>query len=200
MTPGAPYRWDDEAAIRAFVGGIGFGLLCVTDGDRIHAVHLPLVWLDETRIGLHVHRANPIARYLDGREALIVVTGPDAYVSPDWYGEPDRVPTWNYVAAELRGPMRALDAAETAAHLDALSHEQERRLAPKPAWTRGKMTDGLFDRMLAGLIGFAMRVDAMRGTAKLGQNKSPAARAGVADALDALGKGDMAGLMRAGRP
>jgi len=196
MTPGAPYRWTDEAAIRDFVTQTGFGLLCVAAPDRMHAVHLPLIWLDERRIGLHIHRANPIVPHLDGQDALIVVTGDQAYISPDWYGLPDKVPTWNYVAAELRGPMTRLDKAETIAQIDALSHEQERRLAPKPLWTRDKMSDGLFDRTMTGLVGFAMQVEAMHGTAKLGQDKPEAARIGVADALDAVGEGALASLMR----
>ena len=70
MTPGAPYRWRDEAAIRAFVAEVGFGLLCVAAPDRQHVVHLPLVWRDEGHVGLHLHRANPIVRHLDGQEAL----------------------------------------------------------------------------------------------------------------------------------
>ncbi|MDR7155266.1 transcriptional regulator [Sphingobium xenophagum] len=196
MTPGAPYRWTDQAAIRDFVTQTGFGLLCVAASDRMHVVHLPLIWLDERRIGLHLHRANPIVPHLDGQDALIVVTGDQAYISPDWYGLPDKVPTWNYVAAELRGPIARLDKAETIAQIDALSHEQERRLAPKPLWTRDKMSDGLFDKTMTGLVGFAMQVEAMHGTAKLGQDKPEAARSGVADALDAVGGGALASLMR----
>ncbi len=197
MTPGAPYRWSDEAAIRAFVAQTGFGLLCVAGTDRMHVVHLPLVWLDDRRIGVHIHRANPIVRHLAGQDALIVVTGPHAYVSPDWYGMADKVPTWNYLSAELRGPMARLDDAATIAQIDALSNDQEERLAPKPVWKRDKMAAGQFDRLLAGLIGFSMQVEGMQGTAKLGQDKPEAARIGVADALDAGGNAELAALMRA---
>ncbi len=197
MTPGAPYRWSDEAAIRAFVAQTGFGLLCVAGADRMHVVHLPLVWLDDRRIGVHIHRANPIVRHLAGYDALIVVTGPHAYVSPDWYGMPDKVPTWNYLSAELRGPMARLDDAATIAQIDALSNDQEERLAPKPVWKRDKMAPGQFDRLLGGLIGFSMQVEGMQGTAKLGQDKPEAARIGVADALDAGGNAELAALMRA---
>lgn len=196
MTPGAPYRWTDDAAIRNFVTQTGFGLLCVAAPEQMHAVHLPLVWLDDKRIGLHLHRANPIVPHLDGHDALIVVTGPNAYISPDWYGLPDKVPTWNYIAAELRGPVTRLDGAETVAQIDALSAQQERRLAPKPAWTRDKMRDGLFDRTLTGLVGFAMQVETIHGTAKLGQDKPESARIGVADALDAAGETALAALTR----
>lgn len=180
MTPGAPYRWTDEAAIRDFVAQAGFGLLCVAAPDQMHVVHLPLVWLEDRRIGLHIHRANPIVRHLDGADALIVVTGAHGYVSPDWYGLPDKVPTWNYQSVEVRGIMVRLDREATIAQIDALSDEQERRLAPKPVWTRDKMGEGQFDRLLAGLVGFDMRVESLHGTAKLGQDKPETARIGVA--------------------
>ncbi len=196
MTPGAPYRWTDEAAMRDFVAQAGFGLLCVAAPDRVHVVHLPAVWLDDRRIGLHIHRANPIVRHLDGADALIVVTGAHGYVSPDWYGLPDKVPTWNYQSVEVRGIMARLDRDATIAQIDALSDEQERRLAPKPAWTRDKMGEGQFDRLLAGLVGFDMRVESLHGTAKLGQDKPETARIGVADALEAGGNAPLAALMR----
>ncbi len=166
-------------------------------GTILARVHLPLVWLDDRRIGLHIHRANPIVKHLDGSDALIVVTGPHGYVSPDWYGLPDKVPTWNYQSVELRGTMARLDRAATIAQIDALSDEQERRLAPKPVWTRDKMGAGQFDRLLAGLVGFAMQVESLHGTAKLGQDKPEAARIGVADALDSGGNAPLAALMRA---
>ncbi len=196
MTPGAPYRWRDEAAMRAFVAEVGFGLLCAAAPDRLHSVHLPLVWTGEDRIGLHLHRANPIVPHLEAGEAMLVVTGAHGYVSPDWYGLEDQVPTWNYRAVELRGPMVRLDAAATVAQVDALSTAQEQRLAPKPLWTRDKMRAGRFDQLLAGLVGFEMQVTAMHGTAKLGQDKPAAARALVADALDAQGQGALAQEMR----
>lgn len=200
MTPGAPYRWRDEGAMRAFVADQGFGLLCAAGPERIHAVHLPLVWLDGQRIGVHLHRANPIVPHLEGSEGMIVVTGPHAYVSPDWYGLPDTVPTWNYLAVELRGRLTPLDHDATVSQVDALSVAQEARLAPKPAWTRDMMREGLFERTLGGLIGFAMQVTAMQGTAKLGQDKPEAAREGVAQALAASGQDAMAALMRGGAP
>ena len=79
---------------------------------------------------------------------------------------------------------------------DALTAEQEARLAPKPEWTRHKMSDGLFNKMRGAIIGFEMRVTAWRSTAKLGQNKPQEARDRVADALDARGQKAMAHLMR----
>ena len=197
MHPNAAFRWDDRDALRAFAREIGFGMLFAGTPDGPRVAHLPFVFLDYDRIAFHTARGNGIAKHLDGTEALFVVNGPDAYISPDWYelGN-DQVPTWNYLALEMQGPVRRMSDNELIAQADALTAEQEARLAPKPEWTRHKMSDGLFNKMHGAIIGFEMRVTAWRSTAKLGQNKPQGARDRVADALDARGQKAMAHLMR----
>ena len=101
-----------------------------------------------------------------------MVNGPDAYVSPDWYDGPDQVPTWNYIAVELEGPVRAMSEEGLIALLDDLSAANEARLLPKKPWTRDKMDAGKFQQMLGGITGFEMEVMAWRPTIKLSQNKS----------------------------
>ena len=190
------FRWEDREAMRAFATEIGFGMLFAATPDGPRVAHIPFVFLDEDRIGFHVARGNGIVRGLAGTEALFVVNGPDAYISPDWYELSDQVPTWNYLTLEMQGTVTKMDRETLVAQADALSLQHETRLAPKPVWTREKMADGLFEKMLGGIFGFEMRVTAMRGTAKLGQNKTPEARANVADALDTRGQRAMALLMR----
>ena len=190
------FRWEDREAMRAFATEIGFGMLFAATPDGPRVAHIPFVFLDEDRIGFHVARGNGISRGLEGTEALFVVNGPDAYISPDWYELSDQVPTWNYLTLEMQGTVTKMDRETLIAQADALSLQHETRLAPKPVWTREKMADGLFEKMLGAITGFEMRVTAMRGTAKLGQNKPTDARAKVADALDAHGQRAMALLMR----
>ena len=197
MHPNAAFRWEDRSEMRGYVAEIGFGALFAATPDGPRVAHVPAIFLDEDRIGFHVARGNGIARHLDGAEALFTVHGPDGYVSPDWYGlGADQVPTWNYLAVELQGHARRMDRDALADLLDRLSADHEARLAPKPAWTRDKMAPGLFDRMLAGIIGFTLDVTAWRGTRKLGQNKPESARLAAADAAEAAGRRALAHLMR----
>lgn len=196
MHPDRRFRWEDKGAMRAFVADAAFGMLFAQTPEGPHVAHVPVVFLDVDRIGFHLSRGNALAASLDGASALFVVNGPDAYVSPDWYGMDDQVPTWNYVSVELEGTVSATDSEELPGLIDRLSADREVRLAPKPAWTRAKMRDGLFETMLGAITGYEMRISAWRGTRKLGQNKPEAARARVADALDAVGGQAMATLMR----
>ncbi|EKD60726.1 MAG: Negative transcriptional regulator, partial [uncultured bacterium] len=115
--------------------------------------------------------------------ALIAVSGPDAYVSPDWYGVEDQVPTWNYVAVHLRGRLEPLPEDALRGHVDALSAEHEARLLPKTPWVSGKMSDGAMPRMLRMILPFRLQIAAVEGTWKLNQNKTDAVRAAAADQL-----------------
>ncbi len=196
MHPSATFRWEDRNAMRAFAAEVGFGMLFLTTPDGPRVAHVPFVFLDEDRIAFHLARGNAVTKHLDGAEALFVINGPDGYISPDWYGTPDQVPTWNYVALELQGPVRKMNEAALIAQADALSATHEARLAPKPPWTRDKMVDGLFDKMLRGISGFEMTVTAWRSTVKLGQNKSAEVRAAAADGAEAAGNWAIAHLMR----
>ena len=196
MHPNPTFRWDDRDAMRAFAAEVGFGMLFLTTPDGPRVAHVPFVFLDENRIGFHIARGNALAKHLEGADGLFVVNGPDGYISPDWYGIVDQVPTWNYVALELQGLVAKMDEAALIAQADALSENWEARLAPKPMWTRDKMADGLFDKMLRGISGFEMTISAWRSTVKLGQNKTMKVRAAAADGAEAAGNRAIAHLMR----
>ncbi|QPQ56371.1 FMN-binding negative transcriptional regulator [Allosphingosinicella flava] len=143
----------------------------------------------------HLARANPVAKQMEGRVALASFAGADAYISPDWYGSDDQVPTWNYVTAQARGLVTRLSQDDLAAQLDDLSAEHEARLLPKRPWTRAKMSPGLFDGMLKAIAGFEMTVESLIATRKLGQNKGASDLDGAIAALRESGRADMADLM-----
>ena len=194
--PSAAFRWDDRGAMRAFAAEVGFGMLFLTTPDGPRVAHVPFVFLDDDRLAFHLARGNAITKHLDSSEALFVINGPDGYISPDWYGIDDQVPTWNYVALELQGVARKMDQAALIAQADALSLNQEARLAPKLVWTRDKMGPERFEAMLGGITGFEMEVTAWRSTVKLGQNKSAEVRNAAADGAEAAGNRGLAHLMR----
>jgi transcriptional regulator len=162
------------------------------------AAHAPVI---ARRLGeglaldFHLSRSNALAGAIaSGFRAVAVSLGPDAYVSPDWYADKDQVPTWNYVSVEAEGPVDPLSADGLVDLLDDLSAREEGRLLPKPPWTRGKMSEGKFERMLRGIVGARMAVERLEGTTKLSQNKGEADRAGV---IEALGDHPIGRLMRA---
>jgi len=194
MHPNRTFAWNDEEAMLDFLQRVSFCTIFVA-GAKPRVVHAPIVVAAPDRLCFHISRANR-AGDLDGARALVSCLGADAYVSPDWYGTPGQVPTWNYVAVEAEGPLRRLAEDELTEVLDELSAQHEARLAPKEPWTRTKMAPGVFEAMLKAIVGYEMRIDGLRGTRKLGQHKKTSEMAGVIAGLEGSGRSDFALLTR----
>lgn len=167
----------DEATAWSFVAERAFGsVITVADGAPV-AAHVPLLVSrsEERRVAFHLARINPLSGSLArAAKVLIIVAGPDAYVSPDWYVSADQVPTWNYVSVHLTGRATVLPAAEALAHVDELSRQFETRLAGKRPWTSAKMSAAKRARMLQAIVPVTVTVEQIEGQWKLGQHKAPA--------------------------
>lgn len=204
MHPNPAYRDTDESRALGAARQRGFGVLTVAGPEGVLASHMPFVFEDGAVAG-HLSRAGAVARRLrEGpAEALLIVSGPDGYISPDWYGLEDQVPTWNYVAVHLRGALSLLPDEALRPHLDRLSAEHEAHLLPKKPWTTDKMTPGVIERMMRQIVPVRMTVADVDSTFKLTQNKVDSARLSAADAVEVSAHGHetaaLAALMRAPR-
>jgi transcriptional regulator len=179
---------SDRAASLAFAEARGFGTVTAWDGVRPIASSLPFLLTsadDGTpQAAFHVARGNPLARLADGTSRwLLAVTGPDAYVSADWYASPDQVPTWLYQAVHLTGTVRTVPDSELGPHLDALSAKFENWLVPKPPWLVSKVTAGRLDMLKKAIVGMVMSVEEVEGSFKLNQHKSDADHVAIAREL-----------------
>lgn len=184
--PAQTFHESDRATLLQRFRDHPFATLTVNGNDAPLIAQAPvLVSADGLSLRMHLSRANPLhERLAAGAAVKVVAHGPHAYVSPDWYGVPDQVPTWNYLTAEAICRGEAMSDEECAALLDDLSAHFEAGLAPKPPWTRAKMTPAVFARMLAAISGWRLGIETLRGVTKLNQNKPPVARAGVIQALE----------------
>jgi transcriptional regulator len=201
-----PFK-PDRAASFAFAEARGFGLVCAWDGAKPIASPLPFYLFyaaDGTpRAAFHLARHNPLIKLAGTSSWLLAVTGPDAYVSADWYVSPDQVPTWLYQAVHLTGPVRRLSDDELAVQVDTLSAKFENWLLPKKPWTSAKMTAARLEAMKKAIVGLEMTVEEVEGSFKLNQHKSEPDFAAVAGALASqtdAGSQQIAHLMREARP
>jgi transcriptional regulator len=195
MHPNPLYRSDDSAADAALVGQIGFGMVFAATPDGPRVAHTPLLMTEGGAVQFHLARSNALARHLDGTTALIVVNGPDAYVSPRWYDDRNTVPTWDYVALELEGPVRRMDDDGLEAFLHAAITKHEAGLGGEP-WRAEESSEKMWAGLFRGIVGFELTVAARRPTYKLSQNKSPETRARIADGLAEAGSPALAEWVR----
>lgn len=162
--------------------------------------HVPFLLSPEGKVAeLHLVRSNPIVRALldTPLAARIAVSGPDSYISPDWYGVADQVPTWNYVAVHLTGTLELRPQEELRALLDRQSAGYEDRLLPKTPWTTAKMTPEVLDRMMRMIVPCRMRISDVDGTWKLSQNKPDRAREAAARQVSGYGFGNETDVLAA---
>lgn len=197
----------ERRAALDFAARRGFGLLVAFDGGQPVGSHLPFVLAGRDgaeTVQAHVTAANPLAALADGeRRFLLAVSGPDAYVSNDYYASPDQVSTWLYEAVHLTGPARRLDGAANRGHGDALLETAEARLTPKKPWDLARMEPGKRGAMLGAIATLELTVEMVEGQRKLNQHKPDADHVAVVRALERRGNAGsraIAQLLRAERP
>lgn len=174
---------DDAEELHAFLKREPFGILVSSDGGLPVATHVPIVMLAEQPslvLGLHVAKANPQWRSLDGQPVLAIFHGPHAMVSASWYAEPQTsVPTWNYAAVHCTGTAHALDASGTRDVVERIVAHFE------PSWRMQTADASYIERMLQAIVGIRIDVTAIEGVRKHSQNRTEADRRNVIAALSA---------------
>lgn len=197
MHPNPAFRQEPEARNLDFARERAFGTLAINAEEGPLLSHIPFLLAEDGRTAdLHLVRSNPILKALPA-QAVIAVAGPDGYVSPDWYAVPDQVPTWNYVAVHLRGPLEVLADSDMRDMLDRQSAHFEQMLSPKTPWTTAKMTPDVLNRMMRQIVPCRMTVTKVAGTWKLNQNKPDDVRLRAADAIGANHIGQETALLGA---
>ena len=198
----------DDAAVRELLARHGAADLITSTSRGLLATLLPFVHdhagggADDGAWGTllgHVARNNDQWREPAQGEALVIVRGPDAYISPSWYVTKQEhgrvVPTWNYVTAHVYGRLVVHDDP---GWVEALvrrltDHHEAARAEP---WSVDDAPSPYIAGQLRAIVGVEIIIDRVAGKFKLSQNRSDADVEGVVAGLDAAGGGELADAMR----
>ncbi|HEY5009666.1 MAG TPA: FMN-binding negative transcriptional regulator [Acidimicrobiales bacterium] len=178
---------DQDAAWR-IVREAGAGMLVVATPDGLQSVFVPVVVNDDhTKILSHLARANSWWRSLkDGDEVLGLFLVASAYVSPTNYPSrfesPGVVPTWNYVATEVRGRLTIHEDPEWLLRQVRLVTEQF-EAGRSPQWLLDDAPSEYVARQVKAIVGIEIDVVAIQGKAKLSQNRPEVDHDAVRDNL-----------------
>lgn len=143
----------------------------------------------------HVARNNDQWRLPAIGEALVIVRGPDAYVSPTWYASTAEhgrvVPTWNYITAHLYGNLIVHDdVAWLSALVRRLTEKHESGKTPR--WSVDDAPGSYISGQLRAIVGMEIAITRVEAKWKLSQNRSAADAEGVVTALQAGTPADQA--------
>lgn len=200
------FATDDSDALIARLARRWAGVLVTVGKDGAPVgTHMPILWDAEKRVAAgHIARANPQWKQGPGK-GLIVLSGPEAYVTPAWYpskaGHGKTVPTWNYEAVHITGQVEWFDDAERleAVVRDLSALHENGRAAP---WAISDAPRAYIDALLRGFVGVTLTAERVEGKRKLSQNKSEADFRGVERGMAASDEPmahEVAALMRAER-
>ncbi len=194
----------DDESVATLLGEHGAADLITVTEQGMLATLLPLIHLPPhtddpgrpfgTLIG-HVARNNDQWRLPAIGEALAIVRGPDAYITPSWYAakaEHGRVvPTWNYVTAHVYGELIVHDDA---AWVDSMvrrltaKHEGSR---PEP-WSVDDAPAPYVNGQLRAIVGVELVIKRIEAKFKLGQNRPAEDIRGVVEGLADAGRTGLA--------
>lgn len=166
--------------IHDFIEQFSFGILVC---NALEATHLPFI-LDRNcgELGTlrgHFAKSNPHWQDLDGKQALVIFSGPHVYISPTWYSQHPAVPTWNYSTVHAHGLVSLLDEEAT---LRVLRQSVE-AYEPELLQQTDILTPAHVERLANHVVGFEILLTSVKGKHKLGQKRSAKDQASVFNAL-----------------
>ena len=170
-----------------------FASLITMGSSGLFASHIPMVLEQNGAKGQlrgHISRANPQWRdYTPSVEALAIFSGPQHYITPNWYLEKQEsgkvVPTWNYVVVHAYGYLKIVEDGEwLMAHLASLTNIQEAESAVP--WNIEDAPADYIASLANGIVGLEMTVERLEGKWKVSQNRPEQDRRGIAGGLAEL--------------
>lgn len=180
-----PYNQiEKRAELVEFMRAHSFALLVTGTGGSLHGSHLPVLVREKDGqivLDMHMAKSNPQWKEFFDDAVMVVFFGPHAYVSPRWYEDQERVPTWNYAAVHAYGiPAMVEDRAA--------KHAAQRRLvaAMDPQWLPqfDALRDEYVSNMLEGIVNFAIAVTRVEARWKLSQNRGRREQELIAEQLE----------------
>lgn len=187
------FAMGEDAEALAFCAAHPFAALVTQGSTGLFATHLPVILKrepsGETAFFGHIARANPHwQNTAAGAEALLIFTGPQAYVTPSWYATKKEtakvVPTWNYAAVHVRGQVTwPADPAFLRQNLADLTDRHE--AGREHPWAMSDAPDDFVAMQMRAIVGMRFVVTSFDAKLKMSQNRPAADVEGVIAGLSA---------------
>jgi transcriptional regulator len=183
----------DLDRIEALIRANPFGVIVTTGRGFPEASHLPFT-VERTGETLtvfgHFAAPNPQCDAIGGGEALVIFSGPHAYITPGWYAAQPAVPTWDFAAAHLTGTLEPIDEDPGITEmLDDMAADDPKQFDVHA------LPDKYRAQMYKGIRAFRLTATKIEAQWKMSQNRSVEDRTRVIAALRELGNDAVADLI-----
>lgn len=124
--------------------------------------------------------------FIENPNALVVFTGPSAYVSASWYSNPHMGSTYNYMSVHLSGKIQFMLPEVFADWMRRFTLQFEQGNVASPTIYDNLGVD-YTNKMMAGIVGIEMRVEKLDTVFKLSQNRDEESYVNIIEQLKKRG-------------
>ncbi len=184
------FRESDPATLAKLMGQYPLASLVTLGPDGLDFSPVPLLYDPTPREGApqgvlrgHLARANPQwQRFNPDIPALAVFTGPNAYITPNWYPSKQEhgkvAPTWNYAVVEAQGPLHIITEPQALRQLLSALTTQQEATQPRP-WQLEDAPEDYLCAQIKAVVGIELAITQLQGKWKMSQNRNEGDREGV---------------------
>jgi len=124
--------------------------------------------------------------FVENPNALVVFTGPSAYVSATWYSNSQSGSTYNYMSVHTSGQMNFMSPEELIEFMRKFTLKFEKGNT-ESATIYDNLSESYLSKMMPAIVGFEIKVDKMDNVFKLSQNRDEKSFLNIISKLEELG-------------
>jgi len=124
--------------------------------------------------------------FVENPQALMVFTGPSAYVSASWYRNPQIGSTWNYMSVYINGQVNFMSSEELIQFMRKLTLKFEKGNTQSLTFF-DNLPDTFLNKMMPAIVGFEIKAEKIDNVFKLSQNRDEKSYLNIISKLEEQG-------------
>lgn len=185
------FKEENQKIIFDFMEQYPFALLTGSflSGQQV-ATQIPV--LVENRDGTLVFQGHIMRNtdhhkaFIENPNALLVFTGPNAYVSASWYSNPQIGSTWNYMSVQVSGQLNFMSPEDLIQFMKKLTLKfEDENTASLTIYDN--LPEPFLHKMMPAIVGFEIKADVVGNVFKLSQNRDETSYTNIISRLEARG-------------
>ncbi len=161
----------DEEKVLDFMQKNSFAVITGILNNKPVATHVPLEIkkINERLVFTgHIMKATDHYKaFSENENVLVIFSGPQCYVSANWYVTKNVASTWNYIDVQAKGKIRFTDDDGTLKIIRDITQKYE---SEESEAAFNKLPNDYVERLSKAIIGFNIEVESVENVFKLSQN------------------------------